>query len=119
MNLEDICVGDALLHLSSQLQTKIVQKYLEKGHTQMEVDSVHSHIERALKPQQVYSPTGFITVTLAARNHLSPQGQYRAEYLAPNFVKDYEMNNIYPSSRPGSRPGEPVVTDIRVLEYDG
>lgn len=68
-------ISNALLHLSCKLNTKIVQKYLEKGHTQMEVDSVHSHIEKTMKHQQIYTPTGYVTVTLASRIHPVP---YRA-----------------------------------------
>nr|XP_047135348.1 uncharacterized protein LOC124812567 [Hydra vulgaris] len=41
-------VSNALLQLAMQKKVVITQKFLEKGHTQMEVDSVHSVIERKL-----------------------------------------------------------------------
>lgn len=40
-------LSNALLHLSVAKKVVIIQKYLEKGHTQMEYDSVHSTIERS------------------------------------------------------------------------
>ena len=46
---------------------QIVQKYLEKGHTQMEVDSVHSVIERKLKTRSIYYPGNYIEVMQEAR----------------------------------------------------
>lgn len=42
-------VANPLLHNSIKLGIEITQKYLEKGHTQMECDSVHAAIERRLK----------------------------------------------------------------------
>lgn len=39
-------VSNALLRLAVKCNVTITQKFLEKGHTQMEVDSVHSVIER-------------------------------------------------------------------------
>ena len=51
-------ISNCLL-LYTKLNTKVVvHKYLCKGHTQMEVDSVHAVIERALRNQNVYSPAG-------------------------------------------------------------
>lgn len=42
-------LSNALLFFSSEKKVVIEQKFLQKGHTQMEVDSVHSLIERKLK----------------------------------------------------------------------
>jgi len=42
-------LSNALLHLSIKYKISITQKYLGKGHTQMECDSVHSVIDRKLK----------------------------------------------------------------------
>ena len=47
--------------------TKITQKYLEPGHTQMEVDSVHSVIERAKKGTEVFVPRDWINIIALAR----------------------------------------------------
>lgn len=42
-------LSNALLNYASKNKISVVQKYLERGHTQMECDSVHSCIERKLK----------------------------------------------------------------------
>ena len=42
-------LSNALLHIAITKQIVIEQKYLEKGHTQMEADSMHSTIERRLR----------------------------------------------------------------------
>ncbi|KAG8254785.1 hypothetical protein J6590_108141, partial [Homalodisca vitripennis] len=43
-------LSNALLHLSMESNVVIEQKWLVKGHTQMECDSVHSKIESLLQP---------------------------------------------------------------------
>lgn len=50
-------VSNALLKLAMDKKVTITQKYLEKGHTQMEVDSVHSLIERKLKNIEIFLPS--------------------------------------------------------------
>ncbi|XP_036322550.1 uncharacterized protein LOC118736606 [Rhagoletis pomonella] len=52
-------LSNALLRLAMEYKVDIFHKYLEKGHTQMEVDSVHSVIERILKNQEIYLPSHF------------------------------------------------------------
>lgn len=47
-------LSNALLHLSIKYNIDITQKYLEKGHTQMECDSVHNVIERKMKKTDHY-----------------------------------------------------------------
>ena len=41
--------------------------YMESGHSQMECDSVHSTIERALKTQDVYNPGDYYRIVTMAR----------------------------------------------------
>lgn len=50
----NIFMANALLHFSIKHQLIIKQKYLVRGHTHMECDSVHSLIERKLKGQDIY-----------------------------------------------------------------
>jgi hypothetical protein len=56
-------VSNALLRLAMARNVTITQKYLEKGHTQMEVDSVHSVIERKMKNREIFLPTQYATIT--------------------------------------------------------
>lgn len=38
-------------------------------------------------------------------------------YLTHGFFKDFTSLNYYQSIRPGSKAGDPTVTDLRVLRY--
>ena len=42
---------------------------MESGHSQMECDSVHSTIERALKTQDVYNPGDYYSIVAMAMQH--------------------------------------------------
>ncbi|GFY52686.1 uncharacterized protein TNIN_16331 [Trichonephila inaurata madagascariensis] len=46
-------LSNALLNFSMQNKITITQQFLEKGHTQMECDSMHSVIERALRHKTI------------------------------------------------------------------
>ena len=63
------------LLLYTKLNTKVVvHKYLCNGHTQIEVDSVHAVIERALRTQNVYCPAGYVDII---RNAKKKQSKYK------------------------------------------
>lgn len=53
--------------ISIKLQVKIVHRYLVKGHTQMECDSVHACIERKTKKKVVFTPQEWYTEIKAAK----------------------------------------------------
>ena len=55
-------VSNALLAPAIEHKVTIEQHYLEKGHTQMEVDSVHSTIEHRLRNKEIYLPTDYVGV---------------------------------------------------------
>jgi len=55
-------VSDAILELAVRKQVTIYQKFLEKGHTQMECDSVHSTIERQLRKVDIQVPSDYIRI---------------------------------------------------------
>lgn len=71
-------LSNALLHLAKENNITVVQKYLERGHTQMEADSIHSVIERALKKSKINVPADYINVCLTARKTPEP---YKVQYL--------------------------------------
>ncbi|CAH2095416.1 unnamed protein product [Euphydryas editha] len=95
----------------------ITQKYLERGHTQMEVDSVHSLIERKLKNIEIFLPSQYATLTKQARKKPSP---YRVIQPDHTFFKDYGIKEyqVYDSIRPGRTSGDDCVVDLRVLKYN-
>lgn len=109
-------VSNVLLRLAINKNITITQKYLEKGHTQMEVDSVHSVIERKLKNCEIFLPSQYATLTKQARKKPSP---YRVIQPAHTFFKDYGIKEyqIYDSIRPGRTTGDDCVVDLRVLQY--
>lgn len=108
------CVlANALSHLAVQKKVIITQKILERGHTQMECDSVHSSIEGRLKHQSVFLPSGYINIIGTARTEIP----YRVVYLEHTFFKQYSKLNYYSSIRPGKVAGDSTVSDIRALQY--
>jgi hypothetical protein len=64
--------SNALLDLSIRKNVTINQKYLEKGHTQMEADSVHSVLEGAMRNRDIYLPSQLIDITKNARKNPFP-----------------------------------------------
>lgn len=81
----------------------------------MEVDSIHSSIERKLKNGPIYLPSDFARFTEQA----SVKGNYEVKQLSFDFVKNVGNKSklVYESIRPGRKPGDPVVTDIKVIKY--
>ena len=90
----------------------ITQKYLE-GHTYMEVDSVHSCIERNMEVGKVNVPADYINVIKGARKRPG----YKVKYLEHDFFSNYSPVKSYSAIRPGIRVGDPTVHDIRALQY--
>lgn len=109
-------LSSALSHYAVKHGKTVVQKYLEKGHTQMEVDSVHANIEKSLKNRSIYSPFDYIEICRMAR--LQPE-KYDVQYLSHQYFLDYSGAGKmrYQSIRPGLKTGDPHVTDIRQLKY--
>jgi hypothetical protein len=106
-------LSNALSYFAKQKQVTITQKYLEKGHTMMECDSVHSVIERRKKHRELHSPAQYVQLIQEAR----PKNPYRVHYVAHDFFKNYDNLRFYTSIRPGNVVGDPTVTDLRCLKY--
>ncbi|KAG8334063.1 hypothetical protein J6590_108696 [Homalodisca vitripennis] len=97
------CVlSNALLFTSSVTGLIITQKFLEKGHTQMECDSMHSVIERKLRNREIYSPAGYVEVCKTARLNPRP---YKVNYLDHTFFRKYNTLQFVSSIRPGKKRG--------------
>lgn len=107
-------LSNALLFVAAKTGISIVQKYLEKGHTQMECDAMHSTIERQIKNREIYSPAGYVEACKTARNNPGP---YNVIQLDHTFFKKYSSQPYFSSIRPGNKLGDPQVTDIRCLKY--
>ncbi|CAH1170722.1 unnamed protein product [Phaedon cochleariae] len=108
-------ISNTLLLCSMTKKITIMQKYLEKGHTQMECDSMHSVIERKLRNTEIYTPAGYVSVCKSARHKPRP---YNVKYLHFDFFKKYSCLSFYNAIRPGFKKGDPQVTSIRCLKYN-
>lgn len=106
-------LSSALSAAAKLYQIEISQVILEKGHTMMEVDSVHSTLEQNFRPP-IYSPAEYHTRMRMAR----PDQPFRLNVIDHTFFKNFEKICTVSSIRPGRRTGDPVVTDIRRLRYD-
>lgn len=110
----NVVLSNALLNYSMEKKVTIKQKYLEKGHTQMECNSMQSVIERALKNKKINIPTDYVYIAKTA----CKKKPYDVHYLYHHFFKDVEHTlKFHKSIRPGKRTGDPTVTNIRALKY--
>lgn len=92
----------------------VIQKYLQKGHTQMEVDSMHSCIEKKVRNYKVNVPADYAYLCKIARRDPRP---YNVEYLTHDFFRKFESLKFYSSIRPGKSVGDATVTNIKALKY--
>lgn len=127
----DTCTGQnrnqymtaALHHAVNNIpHLKIIeQKYLESGHSQMEVDSMHACIEKQCKGVRVHHPDQWITVAQCAKKTGEPytvlplthEAFYNFKMVAKNTMKNTKTNVI----------GETInwlkIKCLRVMEGDG
>ena len=82
----------------------------------MEVDSVHSNIERAAKHMNINLPSDYINVIRSARK--ANPGRYNVGYLDFPFFRDYKSICVIKSIKPSKEKGPPLVKDIRQLRYN-
>lgn len=108
------CLANTLLHLANIKNVIVEQKFLEKGHTQMEVDGAHSLIERKLKNQVIYLPSDYIKFCKSAR----PSQPFTVHYLSHDYFLNFSNVTYYNTIRPGIRRLDPVIVDIRSLKYE-
>lgn len=112
----NVVMANALLNLSIKHKITITQKFLERGHTQMECDSVHSAIERKLSNRVIHLPCDYVSATKEAR----ASNPYEVIQIDHNFVKNYADTStwLYKTIRPGRKAGDPTVTDLRAILYN-
>lgn len=106
-------LSNALLDFAVANGCEVTQKYLERGHTQMEVDSVHSSIEVRLKNRNIYYPGNYCDVFRECR----PQQPYELRELTHEFFLNFSSVKYVDSIRPGRAAGDPTVHDLRLLRY--
>lgn len=108
-------MSNALLHLAETYGVKITQKHLAKGPTQMDCDSVHACIETSLKNKDIYLPSDYARI----RKEAKKKNPYVVKTPDFDFFTNFNHKPLlkYDSIRPGKVTSDPVVTNLRVLEY--
>ncbi|KAK7449366.1 hypothetical protein BaRGS_00040017 [Batillaria attramentaria] len=106
-------LANVYLYLSETMGVRIEQKYLVPGHTQMEADSIHSTIEQKIKGD-IFTPRDYVVAMQTARNRPFP---YHVEEIVHSDVQKLSAACLS-SIRPGSRVGDPTVSEIRGLRYE-
>ncbi len=106
-------LSSALICAAKEYGIEIQQVILEKGHTMMEVDTVHSVLEHVFKPP-IYTPSDYYSRMQLAR----PDQPFNVNVINHEFFKDYTKTCTISSIRPGTKAGDSVVTDIRRLCYE-
>lgn len=109
----NVTITNALYQFSVRNNVEIFQKYLVKGHTQMECDSVHAAIERRKKDRELYAPCNFEQVIQESRL----KKPYKVKYLDYKFFRNYSDLKFFKSIRPGNKTGSPTVLQLRALKY--
>lgn len=109
-------LSNALSYFAFKNGVTIQQKFLEKGHTQMECDSTHALIERRLKGRDITLPCQYATIIRESRKKPFPLD---VQYLSYDFFKNYDDKLItrYESIRPGKMKNDPTVCNLRCLKY--
>lgn len=106
-------LANALLDFAIRRKVEVIQKFLVRGHTQMEVDSAHSIIERGLKNKLINYPGDYIQVM----ENVRPAQPFIVKSLKYDFFNDFSSLGYYSSIRPGRKVGDPQVHDLRALHY--
>ena len=106
-------LSNMLLDFAIVNQVTVQQKFLEKGHTQMEADSIHATIERKLKHRMIYWPNDYVTVIKECR----PSQPYEVFEMKFEHFLDFSKIAYLQSIRPGKKPGDPQVHNLRALKY--
>ncbi|KAG4067983.1 hypothetical protein HA402_010669, partial [Bradysia odoriphaga] len=110
-------LSNALSNFAVKYNKIVEQKWLEKGHTQMECDSAHAKIEKKLKDCSINVPTDYVAVTRSARKTVKVNGirkdcPFDVEYLSHDFFKNFADPRI---SR--SKAHDPTVNQLRAMIY--
>jgi len=79
----------------------------------MEVDCMHSTIERKIRNKKINIPADYVSICKTA----CTKQPYIVEYLTYDFFKSFSVLKYCKSIRPGNKKGDPVVTNIKALNY--
>lgn len=97
-------LSNAMANIAMCFNVTVTHKYLEVGHTQMEVVSMHAMIEKRLKNQTINVPAEYINICRTSKTN---NIRYKCEYLTYGYFKDFKEVSFYKSIRPGKMKGDP------------
>lgn len=80
----------------------------------MECDSVHATIERTIKKKIIEVPKDYLFYSQRA----CKKTPYEIIEVDQRILKFFKSNLVYNSIRPGNKPHDPTVFDIRALKYE-
>ena len=103
----NVYLSSALHELALQLNRDIVQVFYVKGHSFMEIDSIHSLIERKVKKPELFSVDQYAEQIKKARR--DPIKVFRCEHA---WFRDYSKTKF-----PSIRPKNFKVMDIKEIRY--
>ncbi len=113
----NVTMSNTFRHLSTIYKdVAFQQKYLIKGYTHMEVDSIHANIKKVLEKTVIRVPADYIDIIGRARPP-STFGKYQTYYLPYNYFCHCSPMEKYKSIRPGSKKGDPTVNEIVASQY--
>lgn len=81
----------------------------------MEVDAVHAMIENKITNETIFLPSDYLRLSVNARKK-QPLEPKEVTY---DFVQDFSRTDLlmYSSIRPGKKPRDPCVTDLKEIKY--
>lgn len=117
-------LSNGLSNFAVQNNKIVEQKWLEKGHTQMECDSAHAKIEKKLKNMSIFVPQDYIDITKTARktitiNKTRQECPFEAVHLRHDFFLNFanKQQLRFKSIRPGVKARDATVSNLRSMIY--
>ena len=109
----NVTLSNDVAGYASAKKKTVFQRFLEKGHTFIEVDSVQSVIENKMRGREIFWPAEYVWLTSCTCQDLP----YLVKQVDHVSFKDYSKLSHLSSCRPGISLGNPQVVDLRCLQY--
>lgn len=112
-----ICVALLKALHDSQTLKVITQNFLHSGHTEMEVDAMHSAIEKAKKHVSVFVPNDWYNILCMARRS-KPYTVLPLEYIQFLNLKGTKLKDSFKVDREGKPVRWNQIVSVRVSKED-
>ena len=110
---KNIVLANGILEYAIKSSKMVTQLFLVSGHTHLNVDTVHSIIERKLRNKKIFGPSNYVNLIRQCR----PGQPFEVEYLDFSFFLDYSEKSsmAYSSLKP---TGHSTVSNIVAVRYN-